>query len=178
LDLLRAQGDVEIWGEAVTDGKIVGRDRYSLQPSEALAIWTTPPGPAELREALGTVSPGTVFLFGIDPEMDAPQVFLRRLAGLAKRALRVDQGRVTVSALAAATAQRESTVRAGLAWLAARGHVAVLHEDGDEVRLVAGSQVASPELSRVAAQLKAFLEETAAYRAHFARADAQSLVQG
>ena len=181
LERLRAQEDVQVWSEAGAKSKVVGQYRYELSPSKALVIWTAPPGPGELQAVLDKVSPETVYLFGIDPGLDHPEKFLKRLAGLIKRVLNstnADESRANVSTLAAATAQREATVRAGLAWLAARGHIVVLDEDedSDEVRLAVGSQTVGADLSRIAAQLRALLEETAAYRAHFARADKETLI--
>jgi len=98
------------------------------------------------------------------------------LAGLTKHALNSNPGRANISTLAAATAQREATVRAGLAWLGARGHLVVLDADNDEIHLTAGNQIASDDLPQTAARLKALLEETAAYRAHFARAEKETLI--
>ena len=173
---LLAQEDIQVWGEAETRAEVAGQNRYELGPSKILAIWATPPGPAELQAVLEKVSPETVYLFGMDPGLDRPEEFLKRLAGLTKHALNSNQGRANVSTLAAATAQREATVRAGLAWLGARGHLVVLGEEGDEIHLAAGSQTASDDLPQIAARLKALLEETAAYRAHFARAEKETLV--
>jgi single-stranded-DNA-specific exonuclease len=175
---LQAQEDVQVWAEAGARAEVAGRDRYALRPSRDLVIWTTPPGPRELQVVLEKVSPEMVVLFGIDPDLDHPEKFLKRLAGLTKRALNLNlkEGWVAVSALAAATAQRESTVRAGLAWLAARGHVAVLGEDGDAVHLDVGSQTASADLPQIVAQLRELLEETAAYRAYFAQVDKERLI--
>lgn len=186
LEQLRAREDLWVWGEAEARAEVAGLDRYQLISTSSganglaspriLVIWTAPPGRAELRAVLEAVSPEKVCLFGIDPGLDRPDEFLRRLAGLSKRALKADGGRVSVSTLAAATAQRESTVRAGLAWLAARGHVVMLGEDGDEVCLGVGDQTVDADLPRVTAQLNALLEETAAYRAYFARAGVESLI--
>ncbi len=176
LERLRAQGNIQVWSEAGAKAEVAGRDRCELEPSEALAIWTTPPGPAELRAALEKVSPATVYLFGIDPGGSRPQAFLRRLAGLTRYALRANQGWVNLSTLAAATAQREATVRRGIAWLVARGHLVVCSEDGPQMRLGEGGHAPRADLSPIAAQLKALLEETAAYRAHFARADEKTLL--
>jgi single-stranded-DNA-specific exonuclease len=180
LEQLRAQGDVQVWSEAEARAEVAGQDRHELGPSKGLAIWTSPPGPGELQAVLEEVSPETVYLFGMDPGLDYPEKFLKRLAGLAKRALNSNRGRARISTLAAATAQREATVRVGLAWLAARGHLVVLDADedfvDDEVRLAAGRQTVSGDLPRITAQLRALLEETAAYRAHFARADKDTLV--
>jgi len=204
LQRLRAQENVLVWGEAGHRSGVEGRDRYeliamgpvepgpasalsadlrsvvegpALSPVEgsALAIWTTPPGPNELRSVLEAVSPGKVYLFGVDPGLDRVQAFLKRLAGLIKRALNSSEGRVRLSTLAAGTAQRESTVRVGLDWLMARGHVVVLEEEEQEILLSAGSGMVSDDLPRIVARLQAALEETTAYRAYFDRADPQAL---
>jgi len=176
LKQLRAQEeDIQVWSEAGARAEVAGQDRHELGSSRALVVWTTPPGPAELQTVLERVSPETVYLFGVDPGLDHPQKFLKRLAGLTKHALNFNQGQANVSSLAAATAQREATVRAGLAWLGARGHLVVLGEDGDEIRLAAGSQEAGADLPQIVARLRALLEETAAYRAHFARAEKETL---
>jgi single-stranded-DNA-specific exonuclease len=186
---LRAEQDVLVWREGGTD--VVGRDRYRLGDaagsSEALAIWSAPPGPRELRDVLLRLSPKTVVLLGVNPGLDQPKRFLEQLSGLVKRALRSEGGRVELSALAAATAQREDTARTGIAWLAARGDVVVLEERDGELRLAPGegktaagqdrpADRADSDLARVVSQLRSLLQETAAYRAYFARADAETLI--
>jgi hypothetical protein len=173
--------DVQVWAEAGARAEVAGQDRHGLVHSKALVIWTTPPGPAELRAVLERVSPHTVYLFGIDPDLDKPKVFLARLAGLVKWALRSELCQVRISSLAAATAQREGTVRAGLAWLAARGHVTILDgtdETDETVGLAPGNQTVAADLSNKSARLQVLLEETAAYRAFFARADGHTLIAG
>jgi single-stranded-DNA-specific exonuclease len=174
LQCLRAQEDVLVWTEGEVE--VDGRDRYALEPSETLIIWTAPPGAPELRDALARVSPETVHLFGIDPGLDNPRRFLTHLARLAERAITTGGGRIELAALASGTAQREETVRTGLAWLEGRGHVVVLEERDGEVRLAPGEKAASRGLSETAARLRSLLEETAAYRTFFARADAESLI--
>ena len=173
LEALRRKDDILVWGEVQVPISCV--DRYRLRPASALAIWTAPPGPQELRAALERVKPEKVYLFAQDPATDGPQAFLRRLAGLVRYALRRKQGRTTVGALAAATAQREETVRAGLAWLAARGSVQWL-EEGEELRLSAGKARSRGELAQLGARLRSLLEETSAYREYYARAEEKNLV--
>ncbi|NIV40712.1 MAG: hypothetical protein GWN58_68345, partial [Anaerolineae bacterium] len=58
----------------------------------------------------------------------------------------------------------------------ARGHVSVLSDDGGAMRLAVGGQTASADLHRAVARLRELLEETAAYRAYFARADKERLI--
>ena len=135
-------------------------------PLPVLAIWTAPPGPAELRAALERVKPQTVYLFGVDPGYGSPSAFLGRLAGLVKHALSARDGGARISELAAATAAREATVRAGLTWLAARGSIDLTFGDGDEVRLSSGDGAVRPDLAQATSRLEALLAETAAYRAY------------
>ncbi len=172
---LQRRDGVQVWGEGTADTR--GHSRYELEAAPALVIWTTPPGPTELRAALEAAAPETVYLFGLNPsDQDHPQVFLRSLAGLVKRAINATGGQVDIRALAAATAQREATIRAGLEWLAAHGDIA-LHEEDGEVRLKIGDKNPKSDLSQATARLRALLEETRAYRAHFARAEAERLMR-
>jgi single-stranded-DNA-specific exonuclease len=117
LEHLQEQEEVQIWAEADAKATVEGRDRRELSVTKTLVVWTAPPGPAEWQDALMMVSPEKVILFGINPDLDDLEPFLKRLAGLTKHALKINEGRVNISTLAAATAQRESTVWAGLAWL-------------------------------------------------------------
>jgi single-stranded-DNA-specific exonuclease len=174
LDRLQAETDVLVWNEGKTP--VQGQDRYGLVPSRSLAIWTTPPGSAELRAALAQVSPTIVYLFAVDPGLDRPESFLTHLARLAKQAITKKNGGVELSVLAAATAQREETVRTGLAWLEAQGHVIVLEERRDMIHLAPGDGSTTDDSSKTAERLRALLEETGAYRAHVARADANALI--
>lgn len=172
---LRERDGVQVWSEGAAD--TTGRSRYELGAAPALVIWTSPPGPAELRAALEAAAPETVYLFGLNPsDQNRPQAFLRRLAGLVKRAINAGEGRVDILALAAATAQREATVRAGLEWLAAHGDV-MLHEEDGETRIKVGDGNPKSDLSQATARLRALLEETRAYRTHFARADGERLIR-
>ncbi|MEA3341924.1 MAG: DHHA1 domain-containing protein, partial [Chloroflexota bacterium] len=177
LERLREQRkDMQVWSEAGARAEIGGRDRRELDQAKTLAIWTTPPGLAELQAALETVSPEMVYLFGIEPGLDSLDTFLKRLIGLTKPILNSNHGLASVSMLTAATAQREATVRAGLDWLEAQGHLAA-QVAGDDVHLTAGYQKPDAELSQAAARLKELLKETTAYRAHFARTAKENLIQ-
>lgn len=171
LERLRSQGQLQIWreGGAVPNGN----DRCRLAQTSTLAIWTAPPGPAELREVLQRTRPQTVYLFAVDPGLDAPLAFLQRLAGLIKYAWRTQDGRMRLSALAAATAQREATVRAGVAWLAARGDLQIVRQDGDEIAIQPAGGASG--IFPLSDELAAFLEETAAYRSYFRQAPRETL---
>jgi single-stranded-DNA-specific exonuclease len=175
---LRRVEDLAIWSEAQHRKEVGGQDRYELGRARALGIYTAPPGPSELQGVLDTVVPERVYLFARDPNLDDIQRFLERLAGLVKHRLSSFAGRVTISLLAAATAQRESTVQVGVAWLGAKGQIIVVGQKGDELEFAAADKTMRPDalaLEEVAVPLKGALEETAAYREHFKRASPEAL---
>jgi single-stranded-DNA-specific exonuclease len=167
--------EIQIWAEGADKTK--GKNRFELQPADEFAIYTAPPSSADLRAALETVRPKKVYLFGAAPAPEKPDAFLSRMAGLAKYVINQKGGKVTIAELAVATGQREGAIRLGLEWLAAGGHVSIQREDG-AVILSTGNGESNQYLQReLYIAVKGILEETAAYRAHFQRADAQSLME-
>lgn len=165
----------QVWREGPAATDIPGDDRLGLSAASTLAIWTLPPGPDVLREVMAQVIPTKVYLFNNDPGLDQLESFLKRLAGLVKYALHNTAGRVTISTLAAMTASRESAVWLGLAWLEAKGHITVWDRDGDSMHLTAGGEKLDEQVAHVTEQLSALLDEIAAYRQHFARANVKVL---
>jgi single-stranded-DNA-specific exonuclease len=178
-------GSTLVWGEGAQVAGVALCHRGELSAAETLVIWTAPPGPGELHAALEAASPRRVVLFGVDPGLDAPAVFLRRLAGLAKHALRAYGGHVALPALAAAMAHSEETVRLGLEWMSLKGQAGVTFGPRGAVTLRPGSgegDTGSREDEErqhvLRGQLLAQLAEAAAYRAYFYEADAEGLVRG
>jgi single-stranded-DNA-specific exonuclease len=166
--------ELQIWAEGADKAK--GKSRLELQPAEELAIYSAPPSSADLREVLEAVKPKKVYLFGVSPAPEKPDTFLARLAGLAKYAINQKAGQATLGELAVVTGQREGAVRLALEWLAAGGHISVQSEDGN-VNLSSGKDASNPYLQReLYIAVKGILEETAAYRLHFQRAEAESLM--
>jgi single-stranded-DNA-specific exonuclease len=176
LEPLRRQAGVQVWCEGEARRELGGRDRNELALGETLVIWTTPAGRSELDAAVQAVQPKTVAVFAVDPGMDRADGFLARLAGLVKRALNANSGQASLSMLAAATAQRAATVRAGLRWLAARGHVRIVQEGDDAIVLEPGDGTPRTETSALMAHLQGLLEETAAYRRYFEQSEPDALV--
>lgn len=164
---------VLVWAEGSDKAK--GRSRFELHPADELAVYTTPPSPAELRAALEIVKPQIVYVFAVSPAKEKTDEFLARLAGMAKFAINNKGGRVSIGELAVATAQRVNAVRIGLEWLAAGGHVTAVPEE-EALVLSAGSGEANQYLQKeLYVAVKGILEETLAYRAYFSRAKIESL---
>lgn len=167
--------NVLIWAEGADRSK--GSSRFELRPSDELVIYTTPPSAEALYSALETVKPKKIYLIGVPPAEEKTDAFLLRLAGLTKFVMNQRGGNVTVRELAAVTGQRESAVRIGLEWLAAGGHVSVAGEE-EALVLSKGSGETNQYLQKeLFVAIKGILEETAAYRAYFSRADAAVLME-
>jgi len=167
-------GNVLIWWEG--DATLQGKTRLELSPANTLAIWTSPASSAILHAALEIVKPTKIVLFAGGSELDTFDLFVKKLAGLVKYALSARKGVIRLERLAAATAQREITIRAGLDWLAARGQINITDETDGTITLAAGSGQASADLPALSEHLAAHLRETAAYRAFYRRADPARLL--
>jgi len=139
LKAIQSEHDIQIWAEGDSKIKLEGVNRYELVKEKPLVVWTTPPGPFEWRDALEQVKPIKIFIFASDPKVDDPQIFLDELVGLVKYALRVKDGEILLDALAAATCQRENTIRMGLLWLVAKGLVDVRQQNETTVWLANGT---------------------------------------
>lgn len=168
---------VQVWAEGeppvgLPDEATV-RNRSELTPCSTLVLWTTPPSPAVLEQALKAATPTCLVLLCVDPGMDDPRAFLSRLLGLVKHAIQVRDGQTSVIKLAAATAQTEQAVHLGLAWLEAKGGIKITRKEGDLVWLAQGSGSTTSSPETIQAQLNACLQETAAYRRHLARLESR-----
>ena len=164
-----------IWGEDGVDEPASGRDR--IGSAQTLVVWTTPPGRHELQQVLRRAQPRTVHLFAVDPDTARADRFLACLAGLCKHAVGHREGRVAIARLAAASAHREATVRAGLDWLAARGDITVVGQDGETVTLADGGQADPTATARAEADVRELLTETAAYRRFYATVPLDELMR-
>ena len=165
--------DVLVWAEGADKAK--GKSRFELHPADELVIYTTPASPAELRAALEVVKPKIVYVIAVAPTKEKTDEFLARLAGMAKYAIGNTGGKVSFNDLAVATAQRVGAARIGLEWLSAGGHVTAVLE-GEAVLLSAGNGEKNQYLQKeLYVAVRGILEETAAYRAYFARANVESL---
>ena len=173
--LLNLQPSTLIWAEG--PDRAVGTPRQDLHQADELSIYTSPPSLAELRRTLEVVQPKVIYVFGISPSTEQPDEFLSHLAGLCKYVLNQRRGKVTVRELAAAMATRENAVRIGLEWLAAGGHISVTGEN-EALVLSKGNGETNQYLQKeLFVAVRGILQETAAYREYFARANIESLME-
>jgi single-stranded-DNA-specific exonuclease len=177
LEQIKTQGNVLIFteGDAKRRFPSGGRDRNQLAPAEKLVLWSTPSGPDQLSDIMTKVNPSQVYLFAIDPQLDQPDAFLERLAGLVKHTLNARQGRVDLRTLAAAMAHRETTLRAGLSWMEEKGLIGVEWRGESGEALISPGGEPGLALEAMAMILQAMLDETAAYRAYLRSVDSEAI---
>jgi len=166
-----------IWAESDAKKEVGGRDRNELEPANNLVIWTIPPSPNELGEALRIVKPKIITLVCAHPFLEITDAFMARLTGLLKYALTQYEGKITYAEMAAETAQRMKTVEQGLNWLVSIGKITLVHQENDRLWVAPGKTINDlGGAARLRMEVQALLAESAAYRAHFKRADKDTLL--
>jgi single-stranded-DNA-specific exonuclease len=172
LSSLLKESPTEVWADGEEKKQVRGKGRFELAAADALAIWTIPPSPRELQLVLEIVQPRKIYLFAVTLPDKTPDPFLERLAGLLKYAINHRTGRISYLELETATAQRSITVRNGIKLLVALGKINIQAKNEEEIIVASETSSKDPEeASRLLAELKSLLAETAAYRSHFKFAD-------
>ena len=165
-----------VWGEAVLKNTISCLDRFSLFPADTLAIWTIPPASVEIQSVLEIVKPAKVYLFGINPGMDDPAKFLKRLVGLLKNRIKTAQVAVNLNSLAVATAQTVANIKSGLDWLESYGYISLITIKDDQAIIETGTRKKNKNAPSSTSPLNSMLAESAAFRRYYLSANKDRLV--
>jgi single-stranded-DNA-specific exonuclease len=166
-----------IWLEGNGLEGIESVTRIALRKTDTLVIWTAPPSQEVLKDVLLQTKPKNIVVFGVDPGIDHLKLFLERLAGLAKYAVRKKNGQASIDQLAAACAAQTESIRIGLKIWEARGHFKIGYEEGNvfiEMSNAAFDHSTEETYLVILAQL---LEETQAYRRFFQISDLSSILK-
>ncbi len=169
--LLERDARLQIWAEA-GESPVSATARDKLQPGKVLVLWTAPPGPSILREALERVGPSKVVLLSAEKDTVVLGDFLRHLGGLVKWILANRDGIVGITELAGRLGEMNATVLAGLELLAFKGLLGY-REEGKRLYF---SREANPG-AQAPERLGDLLAESAAYRRYFAQAPAVEILQ-
>ncbi len=169
--------EIAIWAEGPGKDQVNGVDRSKLSPAKILAVWTSPPSTEVLHQVMKNVSPEKVYLFAVDPSMDEIQGFLERLAGLIKFTITHKEGQTRISELAAACAQTETAIQKGLEWFVRRGQLSISNSTSDSIKInLQDGSKPSGDVTLLASEIQALLQESSAYRKFFSTVDTRSLI--
>ncbi len=192
--------DVQIWAESNTRRMLLeafekakittsmdflhGRDE--LKESEILIVWSIPPGMEEFKTVMRQAKPSKVMVFGINPGVDQPKVFLERLAGLIKFIIGSGEKKIDLNKLASATAQTLGTTKAGIGWLQEKGYITLQSEgslmsldlEGDNpimIKITNQGTENSEAASQLYQEISKRLRETQAFRKFFMRLSLETM---
>lgn len=156
-----------LWAEGGLLDDLRPLNRLALAPAPTLIIGTAPPDHATFQAALAHVQPHTVIVYGLLPEVDTPETFLRRLGGLVKFVLTQTPATTSLAVLAAHMAHTPATIQHGLRWWQARGAWRYTASPAGDLALTAVSPPDPASAEHALAALKTALAEARAYRQHF-----------
>ena len=166
-----------IWGEGLeAKSQIPGLvDRKSLKKTHRLIIWTIPPGIDELKEIIQQVDPREILFFANNPEVDEPEVFLNKLIGMLKYAVRDKAAIINVEDLACSIGQRTVLITTGLNWLVKKDFIALTPEKDNTFRVkLTFIKGKSLPIDR---NLIYLLNESTAFRKYYLRADLNKILE-
>ena len=158
--VLDKETSIQVWSEILKVPATKTWRRDELTGADALVIWTSPPSQRVLNTVLKVVRPERVYVVALDPEIDDTMVFMRRLLGFIKYALREHDGRIPLTKLAALLGHDENTVLAALTVSQQYGIRADVEAEG-WIQFTASNVHENPEDDSL---LKALLAETKAFR--------------
>jgi len=162
-ELIMMGKDALIWNEGDNVVGVSSVRRHELRPAPKLVIWTNPPSPQVLTDALHQVNPSEIVLFAVSPHADSMNGFLNRLGSLVKQWLN-EKKQFVLDELAGHLSHTTDTTRAGLEWLEVRGHITIEAIIDGVVHLHEGGSKSPDQQNPTTVKLAHLLQETAAYR--------------
>lgn len=174
IEIQARETDLMIWGENAAVESVAMRNRLELSPATSLVIWSTPPGPSQLHQACQKVAPQRIYVFDQPPSAN----FLPPVLESLQNALDHQEGWVSVSSLAAAAAQTETTIRTLLELFTAQGQLILVASRADQLQFQRGGTPAPGDsIARQRTALQSLTEETQAYRRYYAHAPLDTLIR-
>lgn len=153
------ESSLTVWVEGYSRRESPGVPFSELEPADALLIYTAPSHLKMLQAAIKRVKPRRIYIYGEMPPLNEPDEIVSAVAALLKTEVEVRQ-------VAERLAQPEDTIRLVIE------HLPVEWSTRSSVRLqgVVDKMKISPRLRQA-------IEETAAYRRYFRRADTGNLLE-
>ena len=173
--------DICFWAEGLQ--KIAGlptHNRMGLSHSSMLAILTPPPSLAILQNALKATTPQQVMLFKLRNPDDSLDGFLRNLSGLVKYAASHYEGQINLEKLAAVLGQPPDLIKSGLDWWQAHGDICIEQVSDADYQIEERHDIGkaqSGQLNKLAQAIHTQLNEIAAFRSFYTRANPANLLR-
>ena len=177
LEAILANGKALVWREGKWSQSMPGATRAELSSCAELVIWSAPPSLSILRDGMTKVRPVKVYLFNNPAGYETPRELLLSLAQWVKYALNHYDGKVDLTRLAPQCGQREATVLTAIELLEAKGIIHIRSKSLLEVVVEENGKKDPSSEPAAEKRFKALLEDTHAYRAYYAKAATEAVIQ-
>ena len=163
------KSDICIWSEGSATCPIPAFDRTKLSPSKYLVIWTIPPSPVELRDAIVKVKPEKIYWFGNYPQITDLKGLLTSTASLVKKLLALsEQPQILFSEMAAQLGITPAIAALLIKWFVAHGDFSLGELNNTTTIISPLTEQKSEELcQKIQIQLQDLLKEVNAYRSTY-----------
>jgi single-stranded-DNA-specific exonuclease len=173
-DIMDVYPSAIIWSEYDSLSGFDVYPREDLKNSETLIVWSTPPSPSVLKQALDTVSPNMVILIAETSPLKTNRSVIQELLGLLKH-LRSTGKAYSPLLFAQALGLTPALIELGLSWI---------HEHGDYdlSQLVSSNFISDgpgtplPDFNKTDERFSLLLHEISSYRHYFTRAKKEFLL--
>ena len=172
------EGSSFLWSEVleINGLKTMGRSRAYI--ANNLFVLSLPPSQDVFRKVLERVNPMEVYFVGKNPDVGDFIIFLRRLSGILKYALKSRGGLFSLDNLVEGTAQTTAVVLKGLEWFTARGEFTVNETEEGTFQIKMSEmkyQKDHEKLARLEIELRMLINESNAYRKYLSSLSSSEL---
>lgn len=169
---LLSEQPVMVWGEGQAAAPLQSYIRTQLSPAQVLVLWTPPPSPGVLQQALDIVKPQKLCWFNNLPQETELKELIRSGYLLIKSGLAgKEEALFSIEEIAAKLATTGKIALMALAGFQAQGQLVLAGQEGDSIRVQNRKTSPSPDrVSEIQAILISLQREVTAYRELYARA--------
>ncbi len=162
--------DLVIWAEGYSRRESVGLPLSELTPSENLLIYTAPASAKNLQTAAQRVQPQKIYVYGELPVLSEPEEILSAMVGLLRVTYEKMDGVTDITQLAERLAQSNEVILAGIENLALQAE----WQTRNRFKILA---LPTADKIKIMPKFKRLVEESAAYRRYFRRAELEKLLE-
>ncbi len=175
LENLSGETNVLFWAEGIPSNQIITSTRIQLTKIGRLALLVPPPNKEILAKIIEKADPAELYLFNLSSIDDSYYSFIRKLIGLINFCISHKSGKTNLENLEAALGQTREVLLKGLEVLKEKGDIE-FSLTGEKVEITRTMKNGSMDLDQAKQDLIDLLDEVAAFRSFFKRADPSFLL--
>lgn len=164
-----------IYQEGSDPFSAVGQSRETIALSKTLVLWTIPPSQSVLERLIYKVNPEKIIFFGILPNENELDHYLKSIARVIKQDLSQSQVKIDINKLASKFATNSDLVEETLRWFSARGDLTIVENDND-LFIKSGGKIDLAAKEEIQFKLNRMIAEIQSYRRYYLKSDIKLLL--